>query len=160
LVDYEREPVRIAMPHAGLMDEGALGPEAGLLQRARLHIRGGKRRLRQGKVSAALVTLYDALIAAMEWYFVSPERTNRLVIKNGDNLRDDKVLYTILVRSGALDGKFDYVAFDNLVGDIIYGKVMDYDSESVVRGIESVMVQLGVMPFNEGELPAEDPSTF
>jgi len=148
------------MPHAGLMNEEALGPEAGLLQRARLHIRGGKRRLRQGKVPAGLVTLYDALIAAMEWYFASPERKNRLVIRNDDNLRDDKVLYKILVHSGVLDGRFDYVAFDTLIGDIIHGKAMEYEYESLAKGIESVMVQLGVMPFNEEELPAEDPSTF
>jgi len=148
------------MPHAGLMNEGALGPEGGLLQRARLHIRGGKRRLRQGRVPAGLVTLYDALIAAMEWYFASPERRNRLVIRNDDDLRDDKVLYKILVRSGVLDGRFDYVAFDTFIGDIIYGKAMEYDYESLAKGIESVMVQLGVMPFNEEELPAEDPSTF
>jgi len=148
------------MPHAGLMNEGALGPETGLLQRARLHIRGGKRRLRQGKVPAGLVTLYDALIAAMEWYFASPERRNRLVIRNDDDLRDDKVLYKILVRSGVLDGRFDYVAFDTLIGDIIHGKAMEYEYESLAKGIESVMVQLGVMPFNEEELPAEDPSTF
>ncbi|HXX53320.1 MAG TPA: hypothetical protein VEI28_01975, partial [Thermodesulfovibrionales bacterium] len=91
------------------MDEGELGPEEGLLQRARLHIRGGRRRLRQGKVAAAFVTLYDALIAAMEWYFTSPERKGRLIIRNDDNLKDDKVLYKILVRSGVLDGEFDYV---------------------------------------------------
>ena len=148
------------MPHAGLMNEGALGPEAGLLQRARLHIRGGNRRLRQGKVPAGLVTLYDALIAAMEWYFASPERKNRLVIRNDDNVKDDKVLYRILVRSGVLDGKFDYMAFDTFIEDIIYEKAVEYEYESLAKGIESVMVQLGVMPFNEEELPVEDSSTF
>ena len=148
------------MPHAGLMNEGALGPEAGLLQRARLHIRGGKRRLNQAKVAAGLVTLYDALIAAMEWYFESPQRRNRLLIGNDDNLRDDKVLYEILVRSGVLDGKFDYLAFDSLIEHIIHEEALGHEYESLVRGIESVMVQLGVMPFNEEELPAEDPSTF
>jgi hypothetical protein len=48
-----------------LMNEQELGPVAGLLQRARLHLRGGKRRLRQGKISAGIVTLYDALEGAM-----------------------------------------------------------------------------------------------
>jgi len=148
------------MPHAGLMDEGALGSEAGLLQRARLHIRGGRRRLRQGKVAAAFVTFYDALIAAMEWYFTSSERTNRLVIRKDDNLKDDRVLYEVLVRSGVLDGGFDYLAFDHLIEDIIYEKAAEFDYESLRKGIESVMMQLGVMPFDEEELPAEDPSTF
>jgi len=148
------------MPHAGLMDEGELGPEEGLLQRARLHIRGGRRRLRQGKVAAAFVTLYDALIAAMEWYFTSPERKGRLIIRNDDNLKDDKVLYKILVRSGVLDGEFDYVTFDNLIEDVIHEKTVEFDYGSLKKEIESVMIQLGVMPFNEEDLPAEDPATF
>lgn len=36
------------MPHFGLMDADALGPIEAPLMRARLHIRGGRRRLRQG----------------------------------------------------------------------------------------------------------------
>ena len=56
------------MPHAGLMDERLLGPVEGPLQRARLHIRGGKRRLRQGKISAGIATLADALSASLEWF--------------------------------------------------------------------------------------------
>ena len=60
------------MPHFGLMNEQELGPVAGPLQRARLHLRGGKRRLRQGKISAGIVTLYDALEGAMLSYAESP----------------------------------------------------------------------------------------
>jgi N-acetylglucosamine-6-phosphate deacetylase len=74
------------MPHAGLMDTDALGPESAALQRARLHIRGGKRRLRQGKISAGLLTLYDALNAAMEWYITSPDRKDLLSITEKDDL--------------------------------------------------------------------------
>ncbi len=148
------------MPHAGLMDESALGPEAGPLQRARLHIRGGKRRLREGKISAGIITIYDALSAAMEWYFASPERTNSLIIKADDNLKDDSVLFLILVRSGVLDGAFDYNAFDELVKRALYSEMTDYDYNEMLEGIESVMNQLGVMPFDENRLPKEDPSTF
>lgn len=148
------------MPHAGLMDESVLGPEAGPLMRAKLHIRGGKRRLRQGKISAGIVTLYDALSAAMEWYFASPERKSRLILRQDDNLKDDGNRYEILTRSGVLDGTFDYGALDKLIERIVYQDSIDYDYEKITKGIESVMTQLGVMPFDEKELPPEDPSTF
>ena len=148
------------MPHAGLMDEDALGPEAGPLMRAKLHIRAGKRRLRQGKISAGIVTLYDALLAAMQWYIASPERRNGLQIRAGDDMRDDKTGFSVLTRSDVLDGTFDYEAFDRLVEKAAHVEMPDYDYREMLEGIESVMTRLGVMPFDEAELPAEDPSTF
>lgn len=44
------------------MDADVLGHEKTLFVRARLYIREGKRRLRQGKISAGIVTLYDDLM--------------------------------------------------------------------------------------------------
>jgi hypothetical protein len=148
------------VPHAGLMDERAMGPEEGPLQRARLHIRGGRRRLRQGKLPAGIVTLYDAVCSALEWYFASPGRKDRLIINNDDDLRDDKTLYEILIRSGVLDGRFDYKAFNERMERVLYTDTVDFDQQEMLHGIESVMTQLGVMPFDEKELPPEDPSTF
>lgn len=148
------------MPHAGLMDENDLGPESGSLMRARLHIRGGKRRLRQGKISAGIVTLYDALLAAMDWYIASADRSNLLQIKKDDNMKDEKNVYAVMVRSGVLDGRFDFAAFDSLIERYINDEMTDYDYTGILKGIESVMMQLGVMPFDEAELPTEDPTTF
>jgi hypothetical protein len=148
------------MPHFGLMNEDALGPVEGPLMRAKLHIRAGKRRLRQGKISAGIVTLYDALIKGMEWYIAEPGHKSRLVFQSGDNLNDDKNLYEILKRSGVVDGSFDYRAFDELVEKAANQEMPGYDYREVLRGVESVMTRLGVMPFDENELPKEDPSTF
>ena len=148
------------MPHAGLMDESALGPEAGPFMRARLHIRGGRRRLRQVKISAGILTLYDALSAAMEWYIASPERRNKLQVREGENLNDDRTVFNVLTRSGILDKKFDYETFDKLVEKASYKDMPDYDYGEILKGIESLMSQLGVMPFDERELPSEDPATF
>jgi hypothetical protein len=148
------------MPHFGLMDEDALGPEAGPLQRAKLHIRAGRRRLRQDKISAGIVTLYDALLSAMKWYVASLQRRKRLQIEEGDDLTDDRTVFMILRRSGVLDGTFDYGSFDKLVENAMDHEMPDYDYRGVLSGIETVMTQLGVMPFNEKDLPPEDPSTF
>jgi len=64
---------RNEMPHFGLMNERNMGPVEGPFLRARLHMRGGKRRLRQGKIAAGIVTLYDALNAAMQAYVAAEE---------------------------------------------------------------------------------------
>lgn len=149
------------MPHAGLMIEREMGDEEGPLLRARLHIRSGKRRLRQGKIAAGIVTLYDALVGAMEWYFASPERRSRLIIKEDDNLKDEKNLYEILVRSGVLDGRFSFKEFvDEVVERAIYDGMHDYDYTKILKEIEDVITQIGIMPFDENELPPEDPSVF
>jgi len=148
------------MPHFGLMDENALGPEKAAFQRARLHIRAGRRRLRQGKISAGILTLYDAVVFGMEWYAAASERRAGLKIIEGEDLRQDKVLYPVLVRSGILDGQFDYPAFDSLVDYASNNEMPDYDYRELLVSIESIMTQLGIMPFDENELPPEEPSTF
>ena len=147
------------MPHFGLMDPDALGAEAAALQRARLHIRGGRRRLRQGKISAGLGTLYDALLFALEWYIASPDRRKTLPIKEGDNLQDDRTLFALLAESGVINGRFDLEGFKDLV-ETAPSETFDYDYAEIVNRVESVMTRLGVMPFEESELPPEDPSTY
>ncbi len=148
------------MPHFGLMNERLLGSIQGPFQRARLHVRGGKRRLRQGKISAGIVTLYDALLAAMEWYVNAPEHRVGLVIKKGDDLNNDETVYAILVRSGVVDSAFDFESFSRLTEKALYEELPGYDYRDVLTGIERVMTQLGIMPFDESTLPPEDPSTY
>jgi hypothetical protein len=149
------------MPHFGLMNtEDSFKSEEGAVLRARLHIRAGKRRLRQGKISSGIVTLYDALLFAMESYIMSPQRRDKLDIREGEDLKNDRTLYAVLIRSGVLDGKFDYTAFDKVVDEEATEKMPDYDYKWILEGVESVMIQLGVMPFDEAALPPEDPKTF
>lgn len=148
------------MPHFGLMYKDAFGPVEGPLMRAKLHIRCGKRRLSQGKISIGILTLYDALNSAMQWYIASPENMKVLKIKDSEDIRDDKTVYAILTRSGVLDGTFDYETFDELVDSALNQEMSSYDYTKLLNSVESVMTQLGVMPFDENELPPEDPSTF
>jgi hypothetical protein len=140
------------------MDAGALGPELAALQRARLHLRGGKRRLRQGKISAGIVTLYDALTSAMEWFCASPERRAR-VAGVREQLPDDRALYAALVRSDVLSGSFDAERFFQLVDRALEGELPAADALRVPGSVESVLTELGVLPFDEEGLPPEDPRT-
>ncbi len=145
------------MPHFGLMDEKELGPVEGPLQRARLHIRGGKRRLREGKIAAGIVTLYDALEGAMKSLYRRSGTAGRLAVHAGENLNDERTLYTVLVRSRVLDGAFDYDSFDRLVETALHQELPGYDYRELLSSFETVMTRLGVMPFDEATLPPEDP---
>lgn len=147
------------MPHAGLMDEEALGPEKGLLMRARLHIRGGKRRLRQEKIADGIAALYDAFVSAVRWYAVS-DRRPALKLLPGEDPQNDADLYRGLVRSGVLDGSFDFDELDRLLDTALGGEIPVFDRHAFLKGMDSVMIGLGVMPFDETKLPPEDPSTF
>jgi hypothetical protein len=64
-----------------------------------------------------------------------------------------------LTDSGILDKSFNYEAFDELVGKALEEEMSSYDYERLLKGFESVMIQLGVMPFDENKLPPEDPET-
>ncbi|RJQ53361.1 MAG: hypothetical protein C4526_06855 [Nitrospiraceae bacterium] len=147
------------MPHFGLMDENILGPVESLLMRARLHIRGGKRRLCQGKISLGIITLYDGLICAMQWYIAKPGHKNNFMLNEDEDQRNDRDIFRALVRSGVINSGFDYNAFDDLAGKALYQDMSSYDFSGMLKGIESVMTRLGVMPFDENELPPEDPET-
>jgi len=148
------------MPHFGLMDEKKLGPIEGPFMRARLHIRAGKRRLRQGKIAAGIVTLYDALEGAMKAYTANPAHRSHLVIGDDDNLNEERTLYAVLVRSGVLDGKIEFAALDQLVETALNQELPGYDYNDFLKSIEQIMIRLGVMPFDEATLPPEDPKTF
>jgi len=148
------------MPHFGLMDEKKLGPKEGSLQRARLHLRGGRRRLRQGKISAGIVTLYDAIEGAMQAYVADPLRKRALIIKAGEDLNSEKTLFTVLVRSGVLNGTFDFDRFDQLTERALHEEIQNFDYRELLLNVETVMMQLGVVPFDEALLPPEDPNTF
>jgi hypothetical protein len=146
------------VPHAGLIDFSQIGPERFALLRARLHIRAAKRRLRQGKVAAGIVTLFDALEFALEWH-TFPPRVDKLVLGSREMIRSRKV-FEALNRAGVLDGSFDFDHFDTLLERALCEEMPGYDCLDLFAGVERVMTQLGVMPFDENALPPEDPATF
>ncbi len=148
------------MPHFGLIDESIYGPDEAMLMRARLHIRCGSRRLREGKLSYGIITIYDALLSGMQWYISSHERMNSLAINKDDDLNNDWVLFDILRRSGVVGRAFDYDAFDKLVEMSLDDLDLIFNYEETLGSFNTVMTQLGIMPFDENELPPEDPSTL
>jgi len=141
------------------MDAAALGPERAALERARLHVRGARRRLRQGKASAGLAALYDALTSAMDWYLAAPERRAGVGARPGE-LREETGAWAALVRAGVLGATLDFGAFRALVLRGLDEELPPSAGTPFVPAVEAELERLGVLPFDEASLPPEDPATF
>jgi len=149
------------MPHAGLMStKESFDNAEGALLRARLHIRGGRRRLSQGKVAAGIVTLYDALIFALRYYFMFPEHRDKLNTEGTLDLTEERDMLMALRKAGVLDNTFDLEAFEALVDKASREEMPGYDFKPLLSSFEALMTLLEVMPFDETLLPAEAPATF
>ncbi len=148
------------MPHFGLVDENKLGPIQSLLMRARLHIRGGKIRLQEKDISLGIITLYDALCTALNWYILVPDNVERLGIDSAVLIRDEKSILSFLEKVGVLDGSFAFDEFDKLVERAILEEIEELDDRSFISDIEKVMTSLDVMPFDESLLPDIESDTI
>ncbi len=148
------------MPHFGLIDEDKLGPLESLRMRAMLHIRGGRKRLEIGKISLGILTLYDALNLALQWYVMTPGQSG-LAGQNPDkDFRDEGAIISVLTNNGTLDGTFNYDDFNEVVERALKEDMSGFDYTELFSGIESVMIQLGIMPFDENKLPPEVPGSI
>ena len=146
------------MPHFGLMDEQRLEPEEAAAQRARLHVRAGRRRLRQGKLAAGISTIYDALVSAMRWYALTHRQ--ELHGLEQDDLENDPALFDRLTEAGVLDGTFDFDRLEKLMEKSVNRAPLEFDWQRELTAVESLLTQLGLLPFDESTLPPEDPATF
>ncbi len=150
------------MPHFGLIKPG-LSTHEDALFRAKLHVRGGRIRRSQGRIPDAVAAFYDALSSAMLHYVSSPKHVRGLDIRKGENLDDDRTVFTILKRSWIIDDSVsgnDFEFIYNAMDDAIEGKLIDLDSDHFVCLLEIILTQLDVLPLGEGELPDELPVTM
>jgi len=148
------------MPHFGLMDEKNMPPTEAALLRARLHIRGGVRRIRQGKTAVGLATLYDAVLSGMRWRILSSPLKDGFGNDIAEQLENERVVVALMRKAGVLDGAFDWSRFQELVDRALGEENVVVDRERLLAEVERLMTRLGVMPFDESELPPEDPAVF
>lgn len=143
------------MPHAGLIDE-SLGKVERLLMRARLHVRGSHIRLSEGRTRDGVTAMYDAISSAMQM-FTQPElmRDHPLLLED-DDPSDDAMLFRILKRSGIFDesvsaSEFAFISL--CLDDALEDKMDEFDETKFVETAHVLLLQLGVLPFNECDLP-------
>jgi len=146
-------------PHFGLMDPGKMSRAEAALLRAKLHWRGGRRRLRENKTAAGIATLYDALLCGLRWYFLV-HRPEIMGKQQDEELENEEVLFSLGRQMGILDETIDLAGMRALVDRALDGVDDVLAPRSFPGLIALLLTRIGVMPFDEGELPPEDPATF
>ncbi len=143
------------MPHFGLIDDDLQQADASLL-RSRLHVRGGRIRLSEGRKEDGVAALYDAIVYAMLSYFDSIEQSSKLLIGDDDDLNDDRTLFIILKKSGVIDSSVEIEDFDYIfqkMDDAIEDHLTDFDEHQFMFRFNRIMTALEAIPFDESELP-------
>jgi hypothetical protein len=146
-------------PHFGLMDPGKMNPAEAALLRAKLHWRGGCRRLREAKTAAGIAALYDALLSGLRWHILmhrpaSPETAARRELEN------EGFLFNWGRQAGILDQSVDLAGIRTVVDQALGGGAVDVDRDLFREQLELLLTGIGVLPFADKELPPEDPDTF
>lgn len=147
-------------PHFGLLDEAGMSREEALQMRAKLHWRGGKRRMTENKIPEAVATLYDALLSAMRWYVLT-RHAQRLGTADEARLEDDQEVIALLRRAGVIDASFDLDFLEKTVNKSLLGEdLADLDPGLFMAQTEKLLTRLELLPFAEDALPPEDPNTY
>lgn len=149
------------MPHFGLMDSENMETDAAALMRAKLHVRSGRRRLREGKLAEGIATLYDALLSGMRWYAVSNKAIHAEIHRHGEVILEDDVrLQHLIADHGAWPAGLNFQELLALVDRALSNNLRGVDPEVYRKQIDCILTKLGVLPFDETALPPEDPATF
>jgi hypothetical protein len=152
------------MPHFGLMNPDEMKPADAAIMRAKLHVRGGMRRISQGKIEAGIAALHDAIISAMQHIFFTNQVKESLDITNYDfDITDEIVLFNILKKSGLIDeafGEEDFTYLSIIIEKALDHQLNDFNQKTYLEKYNNLMKQLGIIPYDEQELPPEDPTTF
>jgi hypothetical protein len=142
------------------MDESAMPRELAALLRARLHLRGGRRRLDEGKDAAGVAALYDALCSGMRWAILTAPEASLPGLKTEIDGRSDREVFMALAQAGVLDRVMEFEQVDALLDQLLTGLTPTFDRQRLLTHIEHWLHLLGVLPFDETLLPAEDPNTY
>ena len=141
------------MSYYDLMDTIQLSDPRAAFLCARLQLRSGKRRLRQGYPVAGIAALYDAVFLGMH-YYITKHKGCASFIKNTD-LWDAASLFHALARAGVFDDPLTFNRLSLVVERALWQESFSFDANATLAEIETMLTKLGVMPFNESAQPGE-----
>lgn len=142
-------------PHFGLMDESKMSKVEAQLMRCKLHWRCGVKRVREDQGTAGLATLYDALLSAMRWYILT-NLGQELGANAEENLENERFVFALLRRAAILDSSFDLQFILDTVDRALMEEDVRSEQERALNLMQQFLTRLGVLPFDEAELPPEE----
>jgi hypothetical protein len=141
------------MPRDDLLDTTKLTDARTALICARLHLRGGKRRLQKGSSAAGVAALYDSMLFGMR-YYIAKHKSCASFVENVD-LWDAASLFHALARAGVFDDPLTFNRFSLMVERALWQGSLAFDVDATLTEVEVILRKLGVMPFNESGLPGK-----
>ena len=141
------------MPAYGITGVNGMTEADAALLRARLRLCGGKRRLRKGLSAAGFVALYDALLFGMRYYIARHKRCTSFV--DNTDLWDAASLFQALTRAGVFDDPLRFNRFSLVVERALWQGSLSFDMDATLAEVETLLTQLGVMPFSASALLRE-----
>jgi len=124
--------------------------------RARLHVKGGWNRFSEGMREDAIAAIYDALSSAMQRFLFRNVSGKILTLEYDEDPSDDFTLFKILKRSGVFDTSVsldDFMYIDQTLDDGLENRLDTFDESRFIETANILLIQLGVLPFNQCELP-------
>ena len=117
------------------------------------------RRVRENKLASGLATVYDAMLSAMRWYILT--KLKQELGDNGDEkLENERFVFSFLRRAGVLDETLNLQFIVETVDRALMGEDVREDQQEVLTVITRFLTKIDILPFDESQLPPEDPSTF
>jgi hypothetical protein len=113
---------------------------------ARLHLRGGKRRLQKGLTAAGMVALYDSILFGMHYYLTRHERCASFL--ESIEPWDAMSMFQALTRAGVFEDSLTFHRFSLIVERALWQESFSLDAKAVVIEVEQMLATLGVMPFH------------
>lgn len=136
-----------------LMDAGKITDARTALIRARLYLRGGKRRLQAGSPAEGIAALYHAVLFGMR-YYIARHKSCESWVKSIDPW-DAAGLFHALARVGLFDDPLTFNRFSLMVERALWQGPLLFDIDATLAEVEMMLTKLGVPPFNEATRPHE-----
>ena len=146
-------------PHFGLLDETKMGREEAILMRSKLHYRCGIRRMTENKVSAGIATIYDAMLSGMRWYVLT-NQFDELGDDAEQKLENDHFIISLIQQAGIIESSVDMQFIDKILNNALLEEDVSKYHDQFMAQVELILTKLEILPFDESELPPEDPTTF
>jgi hypothetical protein len=114
---------------------------------ARLHLRGGKRRLQKGLTAPGIAALYDSILFGMH-YYIARHKSCASITENTDPW-DAVGLFQILAHVGVFDDPLSFNRFSLIVERALWQRSFSSDTSAILVEVEEMLKKLDVLPFKQ-----------
>ena len=130
----------------GFLDVNRLTDARTELLCARLYLRAGKRRMKEGFRPHDMAAFYNSVFFGMRYYIL--KHKGCAVFVNDHDLWDAANLFQALARAGVFNDPLLFNRFSLVVERALWGKSYSFDPNTLLEEVEGILTKLGVLPYH------------